>query len=53
LGEPFGTVNFDLLDVLREQWRRVRLHGEREVIYRHSGTVRITHWINVLVLSCS
>jgi hypothetical protein len=23
---------------------------KREVIYRHSGTVRITHWINVLVL---
>ena len=22
----------------------------REVIYRHSGTVRITHWINALVL---
>jgi thiosulfate reductase cytochrome b subunit len=24
--------------------------SEREVIYRHSGTVRITHWINALVL---
>ena len=23
---------------------------KREIIYRHSGTVRITHWINVLVL---
>jgi thiosulfate reductase cytochrome b subunit len=23
---------------------------KREVIYRHSGTVRITHWINALVL---
>ena len=21
-----------------------------EVIYRHSGTVRITHWVNALVL---
>src|ERR1700756_4321264 len=24
--------------------------GAREVIYRHSGTVRITHWMNALVL---
>jgi thiosulfate reductase cytochrome b subunit len=24
--------------------------SEREVIYRHSGTVRITHWVNALVL---
>ena len=24
--------------------------SEREVIYRHSGAVRITHWINALVL---
>jgi thiosulfate reductase cytochrome b subunit len=24
--------------------------SEREVIYRHSGTVRVTHWINALVL---
>ncbi|MFZ2019736.1 MAG: hypothetical protein WAU90_13815, partial [Methyloceanibacter sp.] len=23
---------------------------KREVIYRHSGAVRITHWINALVL---
>ena len=23
---------------------------QREVIYRHSGTVRITHWVNALVL---
>ena len=24
--------------------------SEREVIYRHLGTVRITHWVNALVL---
>jgi thiosulfate reductase cytochrome b subunit len=27
-----------------------RAMSQHEVIYRHSGTVRITHWINVLVL---
>jgi thiosulfate reductase cytochrome b subunit len=27
------------------------LRGRREVIYRHSVVVRITHWVNVLVLS--